>query len=114
MNSTSNPRLTGNAQNLRRAMTKEERKLWYGFLKELPFTVNRQKVVGQYIVDFYCASRQLVIELDGSQHYAEEGQRKDQKRDEYLQSLGLVVLRYSNLDVNRNFLGVCEDIKAHL
>lgn len=114
MNKTSNPKLTANAQELRKNMTKKERNLWYNFLKELPITINKQKVIGNYIVDFYCASAKIVIELDGSQHFEEQGKRYDEKRDEYLKSLGLTVLRYSNYDVNTNFYGVCTDIMKRL
>lgn len=114
MNKTSNPKLTANAQELRKNMTKEERNLWYNFLKELPITINKQKVIGNYIVDFYCASAKIVIELDGSQHFEKQGKRYDEKRDEYLKSLGLTVLRYSNYDVNTNFYGVCTDIMKRL
>ena len=110
MNKTNNSELTGNAKTLRKNMTKEERHLWYDFFKTLPITVNRQKVIGNYIVDFYIASSKLVIELDGSQHYEEKGVENDTKRDEYLNSLGIKVLRYSNLDVNQRFESVCEDI----
>ena len=113
MNHTNNRRLTGNAQSLRKEMTKEERHLWYDFLKDFPYTVNRQKVIGHYIVDFYCAQAKLVIELDGSQHYEEEGEKADRIRDAYMRSLGLSVLRYSNLDIRKNFEGVCMDILAH-
>ena len=95
-------------------MTKEERHLWYDFLKTLPVTVNRQKVIGNYIVDFYCAKANIAIELDGSQHYFEKGLQKDTARDEYLNSLGIKVLRYSNLDIKKNFNGVCEDILRHI
>ena len=102
------------AQQLRREMTREERHLWYDFLRNLPVTVNRQKVIGPYIVDFYCASAKLVIELDGSQHYDTEGIRSDEERDTYLCGLGLRVLRYSNRDVNQGFDGVCEDILRKL
>ena len=91
-------------------MTKEERHLWYDFLKGLPFTVHRQKVMGNYIVDFYIASANLVIELDGSQHYEEKGINKDVQREIYLEREGLRVLRYANSDVNTNFDGVCQDI----
>ena len=76
--------------------------------------VHRQKVIGCYIVDFYVADYRLVIELDGSQHYEVEGKQKDLVRDEYLRSLGLTVLRYSNFDILRDFNGVCEDINNHL
>ena len=95
-------------------MTKEERHLWYDFLKTLPITVHRQKVIGHYIVDFYCASAKLVIELDGSQHYETQRQETDTVRDSYLKDLGLTVLRYSNADIKRNFEGVCTAILQHL
>ena len=114
MSKTNNSRLTGNAQKLRREMTKEERHLWYDFLKELPVTVNRQKVIGRYIVDFYCAEAKLVIEIDGTQHYEQEGKEADSERVAYLNSLGLHVLRYSNRDINRSFANVCADIMTHL
>ena len=102
------------AQKLRRDMTKEERSLWYGFLKALPVTFNRQKVIGPYIVDFFCASANLIVELDGSQHYEEKGIKDDRERDQYLSGLGFRVLRYSNADVNQNLSGVCEDILQYL
>ena len=114
MNKTNNSKLTGNAKSLRKNMTKEERYLWYDFLKTLPITVNRQKVIGNYIVDFYIATEKLVIELDGSQHYEEKGVENDTKRDAFLNGLGIKVLRYSNLDVNQRFESVCEDILNNL
>ncbi len=95
-------------------MTKEERRLWYDFLRQLPVTVNRQKVIAHYIVDFYCASAKLVIELDGSQHYESEGAVSDRERDHALNRLGLTVVRYSNEDVNKNFNGVCADLLRRL
>ena len=110
MNRTHNPSLRSFAQKLRRDMTKEERHLWYDFLRQLPNNFNRQKVIGSYIVDFYCAQAKLVIELDGSQHYTEEAQEYDRERTNYLNSLGLEVIRISNLDVNRKFQSVCEYI----
>ncbi|MBG0785499.1 MAG: endonuclease domain-containing protein [Anaerolineaceae bacterium] len=105
-----NRSLTKISQNLRRDMTKEERHLWYDFLKGLPVTFNRQKVIGNYIVDFYCASAKLVIEIDGSQHFKPENILKDSDRDKYLTNLGLVVKRYSNLEINLDFESVCLDI----
>ena len=114
LNQTNNPKLRKNAQKLRREMTKEERRLWYDFLKKLPLTVNRQKVIGHYIVDFYCASAKLVIELDGSQHYESEGTTSDQERDYALNQLGITVVRYSNSDIDRNFDGVCADLLRRL
>ena len=110
MNQTHNPRLRGHAKQLRKNMTKEERRLWYDFLKGLPVMVHRQKVIGDYIVDFYIAEVKIVIELDGSQHYEPEGKRMDEARDTYLQSLGITVLRYSNADINLRFSSVCEDL----
>ena len=114
LNQTNNPQLRKNAQKLRREMTTEERRLWYDFLKQLPLTVNRQKVISRYIVDFYCASAKLVIELDGSQHYESEGTASDWERDYALNQLGITVVRYSNSDINRNFDGVCADLLRRL
>ena len=97
--------LTEKSQQLHRNMTKEERRLWYDFLKGLPITFNRQKVIGQYIVDFYCASAGVVVEIDGSQHYENIGKENDRVREEYMKSLGLTVLRYSNDEVkSTNFM----------
>ena len=114
MNQTNNPKLRNNAQKLRREMTKEERRLWYDFLKQLPLTVNRQKVIGSYIVDFYCSSAKLAIELDGSQHFEADGATSDRERDCALNQLGITVVRYSNDDVNRDFNGVCADLLRRL
>ena len=114
MNEQYNGKLVPNAKALRKAMTKEERHLWYDCLKLLPVTVHRQKVLGCYIVDFYIASAKIVIELDGSQHYEPVHQQKDIQRDDYLRSVGCTVLRYSNADINYRFRGVCEDIWNHL
>ena len=114
MNYLNNPTNKSNAQQLRREMTKEERHLWYDFFKKMDIHANRQKPIGPYIVDFYVASAGLVIEFDGGQHYEDAGKEYDAKRDRFLQEQQLTVLRYSNLDVNRNFRGVCEDTLRHL
>ena len=106
--------LVANAQNLRKNMTDEEKHLWYDFLKNLPVTINRQKNIGNYIVDFLISSSNLVIELDGSQHWDEENKENDKKRDEYLKKTELTVLRYSNKEINENFDGVCADILKHI
>ena len=98
------------SQDLRKNMTKEERHLWYDFLKTYPVQFKRQVPFGNYIVDFHCFKAKLVVEVDGSQHYEPEEIAYDRKRTEYLVSLGLRVLRVSNLDVLRNFRGVCEEI----
>lgn len=112
MNERKNHSLTGISKVLRRNMTEEEKRLWYDCLKNMPQTVNRQKVIGKYIVDFYCASADLVIELDGNQHATDEGLARDKVRDEFLNSLGLYVLRIGNYEVNTNFNGVCEGVEA--
>ena len=114
MNILHNAKLTENAKILRKNMTKEERHLWYDFLKQLPVTVHRQKTIGNYIVDFYIAEAKLVIELDVSQHFEEDGIKRDEARNGYLQAQGLTILRYANSDVNQNFQGVCQDILNHI
>ena len=103
-----------NAQELRKNMTPEEKHLWYDFLKKLPITVNRKKNIGEYIVDFYISSKRIVIEIDGTQHESPENKKADNKRDFELCNLGITVLRYRNIDVNRNFNAVCEDILKHI
>ena len=102
------------AKDLRKNMTREEKHLWYDFLKKIPYTVNRQKVVGNYVLDFYCAQARIAIELDGSQHYEQEAKKKDVERDKFLLEQGIKVLRYTNIDVNKNFDGVCCDILRNL
>lgn len=102
------------AKELRKNMTKEEKHLWYDFLKKLPMTVHRQKNIGNYIVDFYIASKQIVIEIDGIQHGETENREADKKRDSDLRKMGISVLRYTNAEINRNFRSVCEDILKNL
>lgn len=96
------------AKTLRKNMTKEERHLWYDFLRSYPIRFSRQKVLGKYIVDFYSAQAKLVIELDGSQHYEERCEQKDKERTEYLEQYGVNVLRIPNNWVNQQFNEVCE------
>ena len=91
-----NKKLKSLSQTLRKNTTKEENHLWYDFLKNYPIQFNRQKVIGNYIVDFYCKKAKLVIELDGSQHYEEKGIKKDKIRDEYFENLQIKVMRFSN------------------
>ena len=105
-----NKSLVSNARNLRKNMTKEERHLWYDFLRSYPVKFLRQKIFGKYIVDFYCAEAALIIELDGSQHYEEAEMANDIERTAYLEQYGLKVLRIPNNAVNQNFRGVCEYI----
>lgn len=105
-----NKKLVSIAQVLRKNMTPEEKKLWYQFLKKLPVTVNRQKNIGNYVVDFYIHKTGTVIELDGAQHETVAHEEADKKRDEYLKCLGLTVLRYPNWAVKKDFNMVCDDI----
>lgn len=108
-----NKNLTKYSQDLRKEMTPQERHLWYDFLKELPIVVKRQKVIENYIVDFYCSSKKIVIEIDGSQHFEETGKAEDETRDKTLNDIGIKVLRYSNYEINTAFDSVCEDILKH-
>jgi very-short-patch-repair endonuclease len=105
-----NKQLVPFAKQLRKEMTKEERHLWYDFLRTYPVRFSRQKVLGAYIVDFYSAEAKLVIELDGSQHFEKENVEKDVERTVFLEGFGLRVLRIPNNEVARNFHGVCEYI----
>ena len=98
------------ARELRKNLTKEEKHLWYDFLRDYPVRFQRQKEIGRYIVDFYCANAQLAIELDGSGHYEPVQAQYDKERTAYLERMGLHVLRFTNLQVNREFRGVCETI----
>ena len=104
------PKLTENAKELRKNMTKEEKHLWYDFLKNYPVRFLRQKVVDEYIADFYCHSAKLVIELDGSQHYTKEGFLKDKIRTERIEKRDLTVMRIPNGEINYNFEGICRFI----
>ncbi len=114
MKERSKPKLTQYSQTLRKNMTKEERLLWYNFLKHLPVPVHRQQVIGSYLVDFYVHSAKLVIEVDGDQHGEEAGLAKDAVRDTWLRERGLTVLRYTNGDVTRSFESVCQDILQYI
>lgn len=107
-----NINLRNNARKLRKEMTKEERHLWYDFLRNYPVKFNRQKILGKYIVDFYSASAKLVIEIDGSQHYLEDEQLYDKQRTEYLEKYNLKVVRIPNGEINNNFEGICRYIDS--
>lgn len=91
------------AKELRRNMTPQEKKLWYQFLRKYPVKIYKQRIIDSFIVDFYCASAKLVIELDGSQHYTEEGQAYDAARSMCLSRYGLQVIRFSNSDIDNRF-----------
>lgn len=110
-----NYQLLSRARELRREMTPHERKLWYSFLRHYPVKVYKQRIIHSYIVDFYCASARLAIELDGSQHFSEEGLAYDQRRSAFLESCGLMVLRFTNRQIDQEFDAVCKyiDIIIH-
>ena len=91
-------------------MTRQERHLWYSFLKKYPVKFYRQRIIDHYIADFYCSKAKLVIELDGSQHYTDEGKEYDRIRTDILERYGLEVMRFSNSDIDRNFAAVCATI----
>ena len=101
-----------NARRLRREMTPHERKLWYLFLRKYPVKIYKQRIIGRFIVDFYCASARLVIEVDGSQHYEPQGMAYDEERSAFLTALGLEVLRFSNREIDREFHSVCAQIDS--
>ena len=105
-----NPALTQYARELRKNMTREEKRLWYQFLRNYPSRFQRQKAIGEYIVDFYCAKARIVIELDGGEHYEINQQNKDAVRTHTLESIGLTVIRIPNNEIDKNFIGVCEYI----
>lgn len=98
-----NNKLLARAKELRRNMTPQERKLWYLFLRKYPVKIYKQRIIDSFIADFYCASAKLVIELDGSRHYSEQGLAYDAERTKVLEACGLFVLRFSNADIDRNF-----------
>ena len=105
-----NNRLLENAKRLRQEMTPHERKLWYLFPRKHPKKIYKQRIIGSFIVDFYCASVRLVIELDGSQHYEPQGLAYDTERSAFLEAHGLKVLRFSNAGIDKRFHAVCEQI----
>ena len=98
------------AKNLRKNATKEENHLWYDFLRYYEIRFQRQKVIDNFIADFYCYKAKLIIEIDGSQHYSEEGIKRDEFRTEILEGYDLKVIRFTNKQINENFQGVCQYI----
>ncbi len=105
-----NQRLLSNARNLRKNMTRQERRLWYDCLRYIRPRFRRQEIIGDYIADFFCSKAQMIIEVDGSQHYEDKGLREDSARTTYFHALGIKVLRFSNKDVDTRFNGVAEAI----
>ncbi len=103
-------KMTKSAQNLRKKATPQENKLWYEFLKDYDVPIHRQKVKGNYVLDFYCSKAKLAIELDGSGHYFKGKSIKDEERTQALEDYGIEVIRFGNNDVTDNFYGVCTAI----
>lgn len=102
-----NKKLKVRSTTLRNNMTKEEKHLWYDYLKKCKYQFYRQKIIANYIVDFYCPKLKLIIEIDGSQHYKDKAIAYDENRAAYFESVGLKVIRFTNLDINTKFEGVC-------
>ena len=98
------------AKELRRGMTRHEKRLWYDFLSRFPVRFQRQKTIGCFIVDFYCHAAKLIIELDGSQHYTDEALEYDSERTNILSGYGLNVMRYTNFEIEHHFDEVCKVI----
>ena len=105
-----NLNLIEHARDLRKNMTEEERKLWYCFLRHYPVKFVRQRPIGNYIADFYCARAKLVVEIDGIQHYVEAATKYDIKRTRAINRLGVEVIRFSNDEINKEFEEVCHAI----
>ena len=108
--SDKNKKLLNIAKILRRNMTRHEKHLWYDFLQHYPLKIYKQRIIDNYIADFYCHSARVVIELDGSQHYTNKGKTQDEERTNILEKYGIYVLRFSNKDIDENFEGVCQMI----
>ena len=109
-----NFRMLDTARRLRRDMTPQERKLWYEYLRTYPVKFYKQRIIESFVVDFYCAQARLVIELDGSQHYTEQGRAYDAERSTVLEQYGLLVLRFANNDVDNHFDAVCAQIHSSI
>ena len=107
-----NFRMLDTARRLRRDMTSQERKLWYEYLRTYPVKFYKQRIIESFIVDFYCAQARLVVEIDGSQHYTEQGKAYDEERSAILRQYDLLVLRFANSDIDNHFDAVCEQIHS--
>ena len=108
------PRMRERVQELRHKMTPMEKKLWYSFLRTYPVKMYKQRPIRTFVADFYCPLARLVIELDGSQHYTEQGKAYDEERSSIMEGYGVEVLRFTNLEVDREFDAVCERIDARI
>ena len=101
-----NKQLTGLARTMRKQPTDEEKKIWYGLLRYITPKFHRQKIIGNYIADFYCPKLKLVVEIDGGQHNSEESLEYDKIRTEYINEFGYEVIRIPNNDVSHEFNNV--------
>ena len=111
-----NKNLIPKAKDLRKNMTSQEKHLWYDFLAKYPkeFRFQRQKTINNYIVDFYCHNAKLVIEVDGSQHFTDEGKIYDKERTEILKAYGLTIIRFTNYEIDKKFDSVCKYIDFYI
>lgn len=114
MQTEKNNKLLPRARELRREMTRQERRLWYDFLRYYPVKIYKQRIIGNFIVDFYCSRAKLVIELDGNQHYTDDGVMYDNERTNILNDYDLKVIRFRNHDIDENFKWVCQAIDAEI
>ena len=112
------PRMRERVQELRHKITPMEKKLWYSFLRTYPVKMYKQRPNRTFVADFYCPLARLVIELDGSQHYTEQGKAYDEERSQILNLYDLEVLRFTNLELDQQFDAVCEvidrEVKARM
>jgi len=109
-----NRKMKPRAQEMRKNATPQENELWYKFLRKHSCPFTRQKTIDSYIVDFLCPSKKLVIEIDGSQHYTDDGLEYDRVRTELLESMGLYVMRFTNAEIDNSFTNVCEAIQNYI
>jgi len=98
------------AKQLRKQATPQENHLWYDFLSTYDVRFQRQKAIGNFIADFYCHKAKLIIEIDGTQHFTDDGKKADEFRTEQLEQYGLKVIRFTNRQINRKFKEVCDYI----
>ena len=109
-----NAELKDRSRQLRKNMTRQERHLWYDFLRDYPIKIYRQRSIDRFIADFYCSRAHIVIEVDGGQHYESNGLARDAERSAIIQNYNLAVVRVSNAEVDQNFFGVCEFIDRRI
>ena len=109
-----NPNNASRAKEMRKSMTSAEKKLWFLFLKDFKYRIYRQRPILNYITDFYCSKLKLVFEIDGDSHFTEDGIEYDNYRTKAFESLGIKVIRFTNIEVSSNFNGVCEKINSFL